>query len=273
MKQTQRLLARREEIIKQISSLKKSFKQIPLGKLAVYKGKYGFRWYFLGTVKKGEKAEEKYIPKGKRSFAEQLALKTYHMSLLEDLEEELRAIDSYIGVYQSTRRKKKHLLTSRAEELVQNPGFLELLPESIAQNEKKNQQWLEESYHTLEDFRSEKKIKIKEGLYVRSKSEAMIAKALEQYHIPYRYECELTIGDKVVYPDFTIRHPKTGEVLYWEHFGIMDDQGYVQNCARKIISYSRMQIYPMKNLIITSEDYENPLSPDLVYTLVEHFFQ
>lgn len=29
-----------------------------------------------------------------------------------------------------------------------------------------------------------------------------------------------------IHPDFTVRHPITGKRIYWEHFGMMDDQEY-----------------------------------------------
>ena len=44
----------------------------------------------------------------------------------------------------------------------------------------------------------------KSGCVVRPKSEAMIADALFEYDIPFRYECELSIGEVNLYPDFTI---------------------------------------------------------------------
>ena len=56
------------------------------------------------------------------------------------------------------------------------------------------------------------------GYKVRSKSESMICTYLSINKIPFRYECALTLGNKVYYPDFTIRHPKTAEIYYWEHF-------------------------------------------------------
>ena len=61
------------------------------------------------------------------------------------------------------------------------------------------------------------------GIYVRSKSESMIALQLYTEKIPFRYECALQLGETTLYPDFTILHPKTGEIFYWEHFGMMDE--------------------------------------------------
>jgi len=60
----------------------------------------------------------------------------------------------------------------------------------------------------------------------RYKSEVFIDMALFTNNIPFRYECALELGHSTLYPDFTIRHPKTGEICYWEHFGLMDDPSY-----------------------------------------------
>lgn len=65
------------------------------------------------------------------------------------------------------------------------------------------------------------------GERVRSKSEVMIADALAQAGLPYRYECPLMLGTAVVHPDFTILRREDRKELFWEHLGRMDDVGYV----------------------------------------------
>ena len=84
--------------------------------------------------------------------------------------------------------------------------------------------------------------------------------ALNQHHIPYRYECELVLGKSTFYPDFTIKHPVTDEILYWEHFGLMEDKLYCQNAYRKLQVYADNGIIPGKNLIVTFETRNNPFS-------------
>ena len=60
------------------------------------------------------------------------------------------------------------------------------------------------------------------SLFVRSKSEAFIASSLSDKGIPFRYECAAKIAGTVIYPDFTIRHPLSGKLCLWEHFGLID---------------------------------------------------
>lgn len=107
---------------------------------------------------------------------------------------------------------------------------------------------------------------------VRSKSEAIIDTILHINKIPFRYECALNLGQTMIYPDFTIRHPKTGALYYWEHFGLMDDPVYSKNAYSKLQLYTSIGIVPSIQLITTFETKENPLSIETVEKIVSHFF-
>ena len=89
--------------------------------------------------------------------------------------------------------------------------------------------------------------------FLCSKSEALIDMALFSHLIPFRYECELSLGTHILYPDFTIRHPKTDDIYYWEHFGLMDNPSYCQNVSFKLQQYSLNGIIPSIQLITTYE--------------------
>ena len=96
--------------------------------------------------------------------------------------------------------------------------------------------------------------------------------ALYTNKIPYRYECKLTLGNVVIYPDFTIRHPRTGEVFYWEHFGMMDVPQYAKSAADKIMLYTQNQIYPDEKLITTYETKEQPIDTGKIQKLIAYYF-
>lgn len=110
------------------------------------------------------------------------------------------------------------------------------------------------------------------GHLVRSKSEAMICHFLYTNQIPFRYECALYLDDHPIYPDFTIRHPETGETCYWEHFGLMDDATYCRNMASKMQLYSTHGIIPSIQLITTYETSEHPLTIDTIQKTIEEYF-
>lgn len=110
------------------------------------------------------------------------------------------------------------------------------------------------------------------GILVRSKSEALIINALFGHKIPFRYECLLQIQNVSIYPDFTIRHPVTGEVYYWEHFGMMDNENYAHNVYSKLQLYQSAGIIPSMQLLTTFETRQNPLDYEYVELLIQYYF-
>lgn len=112
------------------------------------------------------------------------------------------------------------------------------------------------------------------NLFVRSKSESLIAIALAEKGIPFRYECELELSSLGLkrYPDFTLKHPLTGEIIYYEHFGMIDNPQYYTDFCQKIREYSTEGIILGKNLICTFETTDNPLSYSSVVHVLDSFF-
>ena len=100
----------------------------------------------------------------------------------------------------------------------------------------------------------------------------MIASLLHANQIPFRYECELYLDNTPIYPDFTIRHPYTGEEYYWEHFGMMNDPFYAKNVPLKLQSYISNHIIPNIQLITTYETQQNPLSTEVITKIIDHYF-
>lgn len=133
--------------------------------------------------------------------------------------------------------------------------------------------WLHEEY-THNPLNPEQLVHdAKSGNKVRSKSEAIIDMVLYINKIPFRYECELNLKDTVIYPDFTILHPLTNKIYYWEHFGMMDITSYYQKAYNKLMLYASNNIYPTINLIVTYETSKNPLSISKVQRIVEEYFK
>ena len=104
-------------------------------------------------------------------------------------------------------------------------------------------------------YRPEQKIhQTPGGIYVRSKSELLIATHLEYMDIPYRYEAPLVLEGNIVYPDFTILRPADNKLIYWEHMGMLDDFDYAQKASMKLMQYFQCNIRPYDNLITTYDD-------------------
>ena len=58
------------------------------------------------------------------------------------------------------------------------------------------QRWLEEHTGNQNPFPSDGKYYTSQGVYVRSKSEKIIADLLDKYNVPYRYEPELILDNR-----------------------------------------------------------------------------
>jgi hypothetical protein len=86
-------------------------------------------------------------------------------------------------------------------------------------------------------------------IMVRSKSEVIIANMLFDRDVPFAYETPLYASDGTFYlPDFTIT--ARGEQWYWEHLGLLDDEGYRRRWEKKRAWYDRF--FPGR--LVTTEE-------------------
>lgn len=144
------------------------------------------------------------------------------------------------------------------------PYFTPLSPELA--------QWAAAPYDQNPLFPEQRIHKCASGHLVRSKSEAIIDMVLYTNQVPFRYECALTLGKTVIYPDFTIRDPSSGKTYYWEHFGMMDQPSYAARTFSKLQLYTSFQIIPSIQLITTYETQEHPLNTETAEALVRQYF-
>lgn len=138
----------------------------------------------------------------------------------------------------------------------------------------KEKKWLNEAYPT-NPFNKEAAVHdTKKGVYVRSKSEAMISNALYDRGIPYRNECILRLRDNgpEIYPDFTILKPDHSGVIYWEHFGMLGKEDYSSDACKKIKRYINSGIFPGIQLIVTMESETVPLSSVMIEQIIDKYF-
>ena len=253
------MLEKSKQIGRQIDDIKKQLKKMPKGKLiSTHVGPYS-KWY------QSDGHTKQYIKKKDRPLAEQLAAKKYLTQLLEDLSREKIAIDSYLEQHLNYEPKAEKMLAESSE-------VQELLSSYFIPLSEELDNWETSPYERNLKHPEHLKHKIGKEEYVRSKSEAMIAKILRVNKIPFRYECAITINGVTLYPDFTIRHPKTGQVYYWEHFGLADDMSYVKSMNYKLELYISNNIIPTVNLITTYESKEHPLDFEMVEMLVDFYF-
>lgn len=242
---------------REIRHLESDINRAPAGMFVCCHQGNSVKWYITKNGKK------KYLPKKYKKTAHRMAEKRYKESLLDDKRDELRVLRSFVS-----QKTSNH----RALDLLSIPGYHALLPEYVLNTSDKLAKWASESYDRSTAHSSDLTHTTFKGDYVRSKSEQTIANLLLKSNIPYRYEDKLTIDGITFHPDFTTRHPKTGQYIYWEHLGLMDTANYRDSAIRKLRIYSDAGIIPMINLIITSETKSALLDPGLVEDLIEAFY-
>lgn len=244
---------------KRISTINALLRKLPEGKLYCIRDGQKIKWYHY--IKK----KQIYLSKKKLSLAESLAGKKYLLQLKEDLLHEKRAIEFYLRHHEEKPWKSEQLLTSESE-------FQKLLLPFFKPSSQEFEDWANSPYSQNQNFPKQLIYKGPNGQWMRSKSEMLIAMTLYKYQIPFRYECALQLGATTIYPDFTIRHPKTGEFYYLEHFGMIDNPTYRQNAIHKLNTYLSHEIYPTINLITTYETQTHPLDLELVESIIQLYF-
>lgn len=255
----EKALSERLRLEKEIANLQWQISNLPNGKLICsHSGKY--KKYYAS-----DGHNKTYISAKEHSFAEQLAIKKYLTALLDDYTHELMALNLYLKHHQNHTHHAEDLLldTSMYHNLL-SPVFKPLSKELT--------EWMNSEYERKTDYPEQLIHTGLSGNQLRSKSEAMIDMFLCNNRIPFRYECKLELGDITYFPDFTIRHPKTGNYYYWEHFGMMDNPTYAKNAFSKLQNYTIHGFIPSVNLITTYETSTQPLTTDLIKATIEYYF-
>lgn len=221
----------------------------PEGRLRVANGKQQRRFY---KVLDASDKNGKYIPKADMTQVKALAQKRYNQQFIKAAKFEKEVIENCMA------ELAKYNAEAVFEEL---PQFRkELVKPYILSDELYAQAWQKKRCKTSTYREEEKKYATRKGEKVRSKSEAIIADILFEFGIPYFYEKELRLSDGLVkYPDFTLLNIRERKEFYLEHMGRLDDDGYRKDNLKKLNEYQRNGIHTGNNLILTHEDFNNPL--------------
>lgn len=252
------MLQERKRLAEKLKAIQKELSTLPDGKLICARNGKGIKWYHSdGKIRT-------HIQKKNKTYAEQLAIKKYLSTIADELTAEIRAIDFYL---------RHHHISNESELLLtEKPGFRELLSPYFKTFSQEQAEWLSADYDKNLKYPQHLKHKASSGNMVRSKSEALIDYFLTAHKIPFRYECALELGGTILYPDFTILHPRTNKIIYWEHFGMMDDEFYNKNVGSKMQLYISHGIIPSIDLIITFETSSQPLDIRTVERIVQEYF-
>jgi len=247
----------KQRLEEELQSSKQLLKKCQKGKFHIcQEGKYT-RWY---TQEKGKPV---YISKKNIERARSLATRKYLEIRIEELVEELDLVNKLNEVEEK----------GKSRTFLSNPSYSELLIKKAGDLEPTINAWLAEDY-PRNTFHSEQLThKSISGNFLRSKAEQDIDALLFMEHIPYCYERPVEINGYYRYPDFTIMHPKTGKLYYWEHLGRAGDPKYVLDNTNKLFEYAMNGITLGDNLICTFETLEHPLTMDTIQKMINMYFK
>lgn len=242
-----------------LGNLNKEISRLPEGYLVCAKnGKY-FKWYqSFGHT-------NRYIPKRQHFLAEKLAYKKYLELKVLDFQKEKSALEKSLSLCPQIDQATA-FFTSNTE-------YRKLLAKYFPMETEDLQAWNNATYPTKAKKENEKLFDTLSGVSVRSKSESMISSYLFFLQIPFRYECALTLDGITLYPDFTIMHPETKKIYYWEHFGLYDQPKYRKSTMRKLDIYAKHGIIPGINLITTFETSEYSLTNLTIAKTIQYYFR
>lgn len=254
------IIRTRNQIRDRIGDLQIELESLPDGELFIYtrdsKAHYYKRLPKVGNRKKERRIGIKKDP----DTLNALVRKKYITSALVLLNKNAELLEELINHF------------SPADENSVMVDFTEKYPElskAVYSGEKKDIIWqgagaeAEDATYHPENLKST----ASDGSRRRSVGELLIGTKLDHYNIPYRYEVRAH-PDLPYMPDFTIKRPRDGKVIYWEHFGMVNDDEYMEGNRKKLIEYESVGIVPWENLIITYNQRDGGINEKLIDAMI-----
>lgn len=253
-------LKKRAELLKlYIADCERYLKRAPGGKLRVVEHDKKARYYVRHS---NTDTNGKYLSaKTNLKQIKLLAKKHYCEKVIKEAEIELNKVEDLLAYEMKQPISNQFLELKPSERSLINP-FEEPMEDKI-------KRWQAAMPDVVPPREGSYVIPTKRGEYVRSKAEYNIANTLYANKIPYKYEPSYMAKDGVFSrPDFQIMNPSTGEILYWEHFGMLDKPQYVKDMINKLNGYEESELYPGKGLIVTFDDGTHPLTKDHILRII-----
>ena len=248
------LESRKNAIELALTELKVKIARSPLGYLRIAKKRNKYQYY---QVRQKGDTKGVYLRRNKDSVAAKLAQKDYNIRLAEELAGQLKVIDRFLEdfkpgkvgqIYNSLHPERQKMVT---------PLFPDV--------EKFADDWQNMPYIRKEFAPGAAEYYTAKGERVRSKSEIMIADALNRYGVPYRYEYPVRVeGLGLVHPDFNCLNKRTRREYFWEHNGMMGNADYSGYAVNRIEKYMLAGFWPGRNLILTFETEAVPLTAAMI---------
>lgn len=221
---------------------------------------------FYHQVNNGKTITRNYINKENIMLAKNLAQKQYFNKVSTLLSKRIKQIEQLTESFRDIEIDQIYENLSSARK--------ELVEPIVPTLEQKLEEWRKKPYKGKGFKAGEAEIYTNKRERVRSKSEKILADQFSLHGIEYKYECPLVFENGyTIYPDFTIFNTITGEEMYWEHFGMMDNPLYQKSVSHKIDIYSKNGIVLGKQLIATFESSDRIPSHEQISNLINFYFK
>lgn len=247
-----------QEYERMLAFIEQELKTAPEGRLEVRVTRTGNQYCVV------KPSGREYLSKKEVDRIRRLAQKNYYEKVLRTLRKavkrnrkllEMKQESSVAGIYQKMIVARRDLITPLTSPINE---FIE--------------RWSKVSYEGKPFEDGDPVHYAKNGLRVRSKSEATIVDLLLDYGVPFRYEYPMYLkGLGKVYPDFIVINKRTGEEIIWEHFGKMDDWKYANDMVKRVETYHYNGYFEGKNLIYTLESARNPFGARDARRIIEQY--
>lgn len=255
-----------------LASKLKELKKAPEGSLRITSSNHVVQYYH--KTKAGDTCG-RYIPVKNLRLAKALAQKDYDQQLIESLKKESQLLQNVLKAYEHLNKS-----STLAEKLLSKLHIkrqLLITPVTLP-NQEFAKKWQNLNYDKKAFAPDAPELFTSRGERVRSKSEIIIADALNRLGIPYRYEFPIELAtesgeSRIFHPDFICLNLRTREEFLWEHFGMMDDVEYAAASVRKLAFYEKNGIFPGKNLIISTETSELPVNTRQIEKLAMQYLK
>lgn len=245
-----------------LDNFQSELKTLPEGRITCKIIKSYYRFYFCHQGPVNANNRPSYLISDKISLIKSLCRKRFVLDSIRRLKKCIQSMDIFLNSfspYDST-----NIIAGYPNAVADLCG----VSNTVAQSDSG---WAVEDYKKNESYPENLIHWTASGLRVRSKSESIIATLLEKEKISYRYEAALELNGKTYYPDFTILRPRDNKIIFWEHFGMVDEELYRKSMHQKLSSYGESDIFPWDQLITTFETKDSPIDARNIQRIIKAF--
>ena len=213
-----------------------------------------------------QEGKRRYLKESENKLVKKLFQKDYDQKILLAAKKELKELEKLSKNYPRITCEEIFGTLHDERKKIVHPI---LLP-----NEEYTKIWEQEEYEKKGFREDAPEYFTNKGEQVRSKTEILIANALQKHQVPYHYEKPLKLNRYgIIHPDFTVLNVRRRKEMYWEHLGMMDDEGYCENALERINAYEMNGIFPGDGLILTHETQKNPVNSKMIEKMILQYLK